>query len=156
MQFFCTRCGERLKAPDDWCNIRVRCASCGGVTRTPDAVAAAALPVAEVAEEEDFGEFLEDEEPAAQPINDDDALRQLLRRHEAEIPFARVASLDYATPVEPPFALAVEELAERLANVQVAEDEPEASAMTDCPYCGSRIASFVGKCPFCRNPLCGR
>ena len=155
MQFFCTRCGEKLKVPDDWCNIRVRCASCASVTRTPDA-AGGALPVAEVAEDEPFGEFLEDHDADARPIDDDEALRQLLRPHEADVPFARVASLNYATPAEPPFAVAVEELAERLANVQVADGDPEASAMTDCPYCGSRIASYVGKCPFCRNPLCGR
>ncbi len=48
----------------------------------------------------------------------------------------------------------IEVLAERLTRIEP-PDESDASAITHCPHCGSSIASYVGRCPFCRHPLHG-
>jgi hypothetical protein len=118
------------------------------------------LPVAPLAPE-----YLEPLEPEPKPLSEDDALLALLRPHEAAavgwetepgpVPFARLASLDYATPAvaEPPFIEAVDELAEKLANVQVADEDP--GSMVDCPHCGSRITTYARRCNYCRHPLLG-
>jgi DNA-directed RNA polymerase subunit RPC12/RpoP len=74
---------------------------------------------------------------------------------DEELPPTQIAPLDYATPFRHlRTQLSFDDLAEKLANIEVADDNSE-SSMIDCPYCDSRIASFVRKCPYCRHPLHG-
>ena len=84
-----------------------------------------------------------------------------------DIPFARVAEpipvhaipaapLSYvpAWPERYERSLALDALAERLSHVE-ADDAPDGEGMTQCSHCGSTIAGFVRKCPFCRRALWG-
>ena len=88
----------------------------------------------------------------------------LVRTPWVDLPFARRAAfppvpLHYASPRHARAwserFLEREVLAERLRHV--VDDEPagERTGMTDCPCCGSTIAAFTRKCPFCRNALAG-
>jgi uncharacterized OB-fold protein len=45
-------------------------------------------------------------------------------------------------------------MARRLEDV-TAGDEDDAGSMTNCSYCGSTIAPFLKKCPYCRHALWG-
>jgi len=47
-----------------------------------------------------------------------------------------------------------EVIAERLTRVAILV-ERDRSSTTACPHCGSTIASYVGRCPFCRHSLHG-
>jgi hypothetical protein len=113
MEFFCSRCGARLEAPGELASSRVRCGSCRGVTRTPDAVEG--LPVATVAEP---GPVIlgDGPDPPVRPIGDDEALRHLLRPDEALV---GRPILDYAATAlsSRRGSAATEELAERLAQI---------------------------------------
>src|SRR5687768_10498295 len=167
MEFYCTRCGARLQSPDATAVARVRCGSCSGVTRMPDP--GHDLPVAPLAEPARFPDSFLDEIAGPATADGDNPVAALLPPEEPEmadalawavpeqayVPFARAVSLDYATPAvaEPPFIEAVDELAEKLANVQVADDDP--GSMVDCPHCGSRITTYARRCNYCRHPLLG-
>jgi DNA-directed RNA polymerase subunit RPC12/RpoP len=130
ISFFCTRCGTRLQIDDDLGGQSVRCGHCDAALRSPEV--ADDIPIAQVAEEVLVADF------APEPVP--------------------VLPLDYIRAWRPPprFRIgdSLEVLAERLERVEP-PDPQDASAMTNCPHCGSTIASFVGRCPFCRHPLRG-
>ena len=139
LTFFCTRCGTRLQASTELAGGAVRCGHCRGTTRTPEA--ADHVPFARVAEPATPEDFTGEAEAVA------------------SVPVAGLAvPLPYAT--SPPDlgrwerSLALDVLADRLEHVQ-APDENEGEGLNQCPHCGSSIAYFVRKCPFCRHPLFG-
>ena len=115
----------------------VRCASCSTVVRTPNRDDG--IPFAQVAE------VVSDAEAIAAV----EAASMLLGYAEPSTPLNPGGG--GRGDAEPP-----ETVAERLGRVVLAaEGDDGTGAMTECPYCGSTIASFVRKCPFCRHPLYG-
>src|SRR5689334_19573699 len=112
MQFFCSRCGARLEAPDELAGTRVQCGSCMAATRMPET--AAGLPVATVTGAGPVA--WQEPEPVQRPIGEDEALRHLLRPDEALV---GRPILDYAANTLPSRrgTAATEELAERLARI---------------------------------------
>ena len=165
MVFYCTRCGARLQSPEAPSPAaRVRCGCCSGVTRMPEP--GHDLPVAPPAEPERFSEEFLHEVVGIAEVGQDAPADGFPSPAEADaadwavsgqayVPFAQAVSLDYATPAVtgPPGLGGLDEMAEKLANVQVADGEP--GAMVECPHCGSRITTYARKCSFCRHPLLG-
>lgn len=143
--FFCTRCGTALEVDDfGRAGQPVRCANCNTVVRTPDV--ASDIPVARAAAPrlEDFpaGPEQPEEPPFTTPF--DGVTFEPLDYGIASYPAPRFRDES-----------ALDEMAERLGRVEhdLAEGE---DGMTECKVCGSTIAGFVRKCPFCRNALHGR
>ena len=124
--FFCTRCGVQLQLDGDPNGQLVRCARCTATVRSPEPTTY--VPVAQVAL---------DDEPAI------DTLGRTLHQLGHAVRAITLPAVD-----------TIETIAERLTRVEPAPPE-DSTALTDCPHCGSAIASFVGRCPFCRHPLRG-
>ncbi len=124
--FFCTRCGIQLHLDSEPDGQLVRCARCTATVRSPDP--ATYVPMAQIAPED---------EPAI------DALGRTLHQLGHVVRAITLPAVD-----------TIETLAERLTRVESTPSE-EPTAMTECPHCGSAIANFVGRCPFCRHPLRG-
>ena len=157
--FFCTRCGAGLRVASDLAGQRVRCPQCATAVHAPHAQDS--IPIADFAVpqtglgwaerssgEENSAELLETLDApggANRPLSEDDAA-------------ALLQTLDYASgpPARKPLreGESLDVLAERLTRVHLPAAGDE-SAMTECPFCGSTIAPYVGRCPFCRHPLHG-
>lgn len=143
--FFCTRCGTELSVGATLGGQRVRCPHCASAVRAPDGQEP--IPVARRAAPTIVRPLTDDQaaEMADRPLTDDEAADAL-------------QMLEYAS--RPPIAphvrgtVPVEVLAERLGRVEMPEPGDK-TAMTECPFCGSTIAPYVGRCPFCRHPLHG-
>ncbi len=126
ISFFCTRCGTALEVEPEHAGGEVRCGHCSTVVRAPE---------------------------TAPP--------------QEEIPFAQVAMADveqtasssmlsYRTPWGPrDEILNIDALAERLNRVEAPDESVEEDGMSRCKYCGSTIARYMRKCPFCRHALWG-
>lgn len=135
--FFCTRCGAGLRVLPDRGGQRVRCPQCATAVVAPNRHEA--IPIADLAMPR------EEAQGAGQPLSEDDAAEMLQTLDYALCASARVPQRDGES---------LDVLAERLTRVEMPEPGEE-SAMTDCPFCGSTIAPYVGRCPFCRHPLHG-
>ena len=128
--FYCTRCGIQLQIEADLAGQSVRCGHCANVVRSSESEDR--VPTAAVTAEY-----------VTHPIVSIDPLP--------------VLPLNYA----PAWAghkqhgESLEVLAARLARVEVSARSDDESAMCDCPFCGSTITRYVGRCPFCRHPLHG-
>ena len=127
LHFFCTICGTRLEIDEQLAGQQARCSHCSNVVRTPTLDETYEVPLAKIASHE-------------------------------------LPTLSYGMP---PWALAQErkhqlqmsheQAADRLNRVF--DDTPsdaDGSKPCFCPSCGSTIAPFIRKCPFCRNALWGR
>jgi len=138
LTFYCTRCGCRLQVDETLASRVVQCGRCRVAVRTPPVDGT--LPIAAVAEFE---------------IAEPPAMEATVDTGPPPLP---VQPLDYMRAYRPsvrvPRGESVETLAERLGRVE-SPAESDASTMTTCPYCGSSIASFIGRCPYCRHPLHG-
>ena len=125
----------------------VRCGHCEKVLRAPQA-------------EGEPQEVL----PIADKVSPLDALAAEVWASEWETLTGRMYPLDYRDRRLPmivprsPGMRAVREpseaIAKRLERVHTTTETKEHS-MTSCPHCGSTIAPYVGRCPFCRHPLHG-
>jgi hypothetical protein len=132
--FYCTRCGTRMELDAAQAGQSVRCVHCAGLVRTPDGpVGAPDLPpLAALA--------------AALPVMASGG---------------RVLSYLPAWPWRHAHELHVVEMARRLnelansGNDAASADFDGAETMTNCSYCGSTIAGFLRKCPYCRHALWG-
>jgi hypothetical protein len=85
------------------------------------------------------------------------------------IPFARVVAEEAAAEPVPVLALdyvpvwperqakaaMLDVFAERLERVHAGDGNDEVTGMDSCSYCGSTVAKFLRKCPFCRHALWG-
>jgi hypothetical protein len=74
----------------------------------------------------------------------------------------RVLSYVPAWPWRHAHELHVVEIARRLHELATSENDGDrpagldgAGGMTNCSYCGSTIAGFLRKCPYCRHALWG-
>jgi DNA-directed RNA polymerase subunit RPC12/RpoP len=146
--FFCARCGTQLEVPPDVAGRDVRCGNCTRIVPSP--TADAAWPAAAV--------VIDDEEVAV----DESDLTEAIAAEVSPQPFATLVAaaplwpLAYQQPWRPPSRWRpgeLELLAERLEKVEA--PAVDRAAMSECPYCGSTIAGYVGRCPFCRHPLRG-
>jgi hypothetical protein len=113
----------------------VRCVHCGGLVRTP---VVAPMP----------------DEPGVPP------LAALAAAASVVPPLPPVLSYVPAWPWRHARELHFAEMARRLHELDsTGGDRPEAAedtdAMTNCSYCGSTIAGFLRKCPYCRHALWG-
>lgn len=130
--FFCTRCGTRLEIEPELAGRYARCSHCSNRVRTPG-LETDEIPFARVVGEPAAAEGVDgpaDEE--AGPLLS--YVPAWPERHEA--------------------AVLLDQQAERLEHVDGAEEEGP-DTMTNCSYCGSTIARFIRKCPFCRHALWG-
>ena len=138
LQFYCSRCGTQLQIADDQAGRRVKCAHCKAVVGTPEQ--GNDVPHASVVGV--------DEE-----ITDSD---EVLEELEAEVVEAAMRGRATRVPGTPLWEVPVDAdaIAEQLEQIDVPADA-ENVTMTECPFCGSTIASYVGRCPFCRYLLRG-
>lgn len=138
LQFYCTRCGTQLQIADEQGGRRVKCAHCKAVVASPEL--GNEVPHAAVAE-------------ADEVIADTD---EVLEELEAEVVEAAMRGMATPVPGTPLWQVKVDTdaLAENLERVELPADA-ENLTMTECPFCGSTIASYVGRCPFCRILLRG-
>jgi tRNA(Ile2) C34 agmatinyltransferase TiaS len=138
LQFYCTRCGTQLQIADEQAGRRVKCAQCKAVVGTPEP--GNDVPHAVVAD------------VAEATTDTDDVLEEL----EAEVVEAAMRGMATPVPGTPLWQvkLDTDEVAEKLERVEIPADV-ENVTMTECPFCGSTIASYVGRCPFCRYLLRG-
>jgi hypothetical protein len=126
LSFYCITCGVKLAVDEAVSADRVRCGNCGSVVRTPPQPAEDGIPFARVLAEE-----------VAEPVP--------------------MVALNYvpAWPERQAKNAMLEVFAERLRNVQGDDGSNDATGMDSCSYCGSTVAKFLRKCPFCRHALWG-
>jgi DNA-directed RNA polymerase subunit M/transcription elongation factor TFIIS len=138
LQFYCTRCGSQLQIAEEHAGRRVKCAHCKAVVPSPQP--GNEVPHAVVAEVEEA------------TADTDEVLEEL----EAEVVEAAMRGMAKPVPGTPLWQveLDTDAVVEKLEQVEVPADAENVS-MTECPHCGSTIASYVGRCPFCRILLRG-
>lgn len=147
IEFFCTRCGAALGVPEELADRNVQCEVCNKVLRAPQSTVE-----------------LPDEPPFAEPVSPLDELAAQVWASEVRELTGVTMPLDYRdrrlpaivqrSPGMPAVREPAEAIAKRLERVEATTDTKDHS-MTTCPHCGSTIAPYVGRCPFCRHPLHG-
>ena len=149
LRFYCTRCGTQLQIADEQAGRRVKCAHCKAVVATPEP--GDDVPHATVASPE-LGDDVPHAAVDASTADTDEVLEEL----EAEVVEAAMRGMATPVPGTPLWQvkLDADEVAEKLERVEIPADVKNVT-MTECPFCGSTIASYVGRCPFCRYSLRG-
>lgn len=133
LSFFCTHCGIELEIGAETAGFMAQCPRCGIVVRTPPIPTALVDEVTQAWAAVDVAPG----GPAAVPV---------------PTPYALSYLPAWAERYE--HSEALEQIARCLQSISTAEEE-EPDESTNCGYCGSTIARFMRKCPYCRHALWG-